>query len=171
MIKNILCIFAIALLICLPSLVYAGDLKEINLGEEAQGEWFQKNDKVKFIYHGRANVISIEKITNKSIKITIFPNLEEGIELTLKKGDKLRLDLNKDQRTDVEINLYLIKNGSAFLIFKSLDDRKKVENIITGKFYAEGVVEEKNNIMYYLLFAIFSLFIFLIILNYKAKRR
>ncbi|MFH0797826.1 MAG: hypothetical protein V1906_00280 [Candidatus Woesearchaeota archaeon] len=124
---------------------------------KAQERIVSKGDQMTFEMFGQTHALFIKDLINDNIKIVLFPNIQDGSgskgagSLPIKIGQALAIDINKDDRKDMLVNLYKINDdGTAVVIIRDVRDAPRETDetpIPTG--LPVGVVPSEDNNKHY----------------------
>lgn len=95
--------------------------------EPTQAVIVSKGDQMTFEMFNQTHALFIKELINDNIKIVLFPNIIDGKgakgagSLPIKIGQALAVDVNKDDRKDMLVNLYEMNDdGTAVVIIRDV---------------------------------------------------
>ena len=173
--------FIVILLLLVPA-VYADEGKTFELDFNAKDKydlWLQKSDRILFEYGGYNNTLIIDEIKNESIELDLFLFLERGLHTPdyqfLTKKYELRLDLDKNGKKELSINLLNIDNekDKVNLLFRRLDGWNPDADIDLSNWKVADEKPRRANPLYVSIGAALALLLFisLILWFYASKKK
>jgi len=181
------CIIVLILtLLLVPTLAFANEVEELEekpvktyeladfSKEPMQGLWLGTGDFVFFNLLGKRHAIRIDLVYKDNAKIVLYPEIENspmGIYAPIKKDNYLRLDLNKDEVTDMIITLDALENeegdGDGLFTFKSLVREEQIPE--TQGLVVSETEKMSENVLLIVAIAIGVLLGLLVVLGTRKK--
>ncbi len=97
--------------------------------EPTQAVAVSKGDQMTFEMFNQTHALFIKDMIKDNIKIVLFPDIKDGSgskgagSLPIKVGNALAIDINQDDRKDVLVNLYEMRDdGTAVVIIRDVRD-------------------------------------------------
>lgn len=182
--KTALAIIGLLLLLSMPVMAQESQQAPVDTYEledfavePAQAIWVKSGDFIFFNLLNQRHSIKIGQVYGNNVKIVLYPDINsqpKGAYAPISKGKYIKVDLNKDDVTDLTIRLEQSQGGEwgdeGLLVFESLVQNEKVPE-------AQGLVvsgeqpKKDNNTLVFVAVGIGLLLGILVLLGLKSKKQ
>lgn len=179
-------LFIIGLLVLLSIQVMAQESQQIPIDthemddfakEPAQAVWVKTGDFIFFNLLSQRHSIRIEQVYGNNVKIVLYPDISsqpKGAYTPISKGKYIKVDLNKDDVTDMTIRLEQSQGGEwgdeGLLVFESLLQNEKVPET-QGLVVSGEQPKKENNTLVFVAIGVGLLLGIIILLGLNKKKQ